>query len=252
MSKSRGNVITPDEIVESHGADALRIYEMFMAPFDQDIAWSQVGIVGARRFLNRVWWLVAETYAGGEGAGGVNAGDVNAVSEDLELLRLTHKTIRRVEERIETFRFNTMVSFLMEFVNFLADRQQAGEWRSATFHQALDTLMLLLAPSAPYIADELWSRTGHDGSIHQQAWPRWEAELVQDELIQLAIQVDGRLRDLLELEIDAAEEDVRQAAMNKERVRQALAGRRLDRIVYIPGKILNIVTKKAVEETESR
>jgi leucyl-tRNA synthetase len=232
MAKSRGNVITPDSVVEAYGADALRIYEMFIAPFEQDIAWTTEGIVGASRFLNRVWTLVGETYELSAGAEG----------DDPELLRVVHKTIRRVEERIESFRFNTMVSTLMEFVNFLVDRQRAGSWQTATFHQALETLMVLLAPSAPFAADELWYLTGHDVNVHLQAWPAWDEALVGDETIRIPVEVDGKLRDVLAAPPDIARDDLRAAALASPRVRQHLAGRRIKRVVYVPGKILNIVT----------
>ncbi len=233
MSKSRGNVITPDSIVELHGADALRIYEMFMAPFEQDVAWSMDGISGAARFLSRVWTLIGECYF--QSAGCAN--------HDPELTRVLHKTIRRIEERIESFRFNTMISTLMEFVNRLSELQRSDQWQTVTFHRALETLILLLAPSAPHIASELWELTGHDESVHRQDWPTWDADLARDEVVQIPIQVDGRRRDVLEVSPDAAMEDVRAAALGMERVRQQLDGRTVDHVVYVPGKIINIVTR---------
>jgi leucyl-tRNA synthetase len=235
MSKSRGNVITPDSMVESYGADALRVYEMFMAPFDQDIAWSAEGINGARRFLNRVWNLFGETYfASQEITGG----------EDVELRRWMHKTIRCVGERIEQFRFNTMISALMEFVNVLTERQRTDAWRTAVFHQALETLMVLLAPAAPHIADELWSLTGHTGSVHQQPWPAWDAALARDEMVQIPIQVDGRLREVIEMALDASQEDVLQAALALPKVQQHLAERKVAKVFYVAGKMLNIVGER--------
>ncbi len=233
MAKSRGNVITPDSIAESYGADALRIYELFMAPFEQDVAWKIEGISGASRFLNRVWNLFGETYSAG----------ADFKDEDQELLRRIHKTIRRAEERIEGFRFNTMVSTLMEFVNFLSERQRTESWQTATFHQALDVLLLLMAPAAPHLVEEIWALIGRQGSIHQQSWPEWDAELAQDVMISLPVQVDGRLRDVLEIPQDAEQDDIRQAALAMPRLQQALAGRNVERVVYSPGKILNFVTR---------
>lgn len=235
MSKSRGNVITPDSMVETFGADALRIYEMFMAPFDQDIAWSADGINGARRFLNRIWSLYADTYLPGASAKG----------EDVELRRSLHKTIRYVGERIDGFRFNTMISALMEFANTLADRQRTETWRTATYHQALETLMVLLAPAAPHIADELWQLTGHTGSVHQQAWPAWDGELARDELIEVPIQVDGRLRDVVEVTRQASQEEVYQQALAQPKIQQHLAGRKVAKVFYVPAKVLNIVAEKS-------
>jgi leucyl-tRNA synthetase len=233
MSKTRGNVITPDSIVRSHGADAVRVYEMFMAPFDQDIAWSTEGLSGARRFLNKVWSLYGETYLPGKSAQG----------DDLELRRLLHRTIRRVEERIEGFRLNTMVSTLMEFANFLYDRQRQGRWQSAAFHQALEVLLVLLAPAAPHIAEELWQLTGHAGSVHQQPWPAWDPELARQESLHIPVQINGKLRELIEVPAEATPEEVQQAALAQPRLQQHLAGHAVQKIIYVPGKVLNLVVE---------
>jgi leucyl-tRNA synthetase len=234
MSKARGNVITPDSVVEKFGADALRVYEMFMAPFDQDIAWSTEGIYGARRFLNRVWGLFGEAYW----AGSTDTG------EDAELEHHLHLTIHRVSQRLEEFRFNTLVSALMEFVNSLSERQQSGAWRTATFHQSLDTLLLLLAPLAPHISEELWQVTGHTGSVHQQAWPTWDAHLAREQLVQLAVQVNGKLREVIEVPQDAGQAEVEEQALSLPRVQQYLKGYQLVKVVYVPGKVLNVVVRK--------
>jgi leucyl-tRNA synthetase len=231
MAKSRGNVITPDSMVESFGADALRVYELFMAPFEQDIAWSAEGINGARRFLNRVWKLFGDAYFT----------SAESQSSDPELARLMHKTICQASQRIEAFRFNTMVSSLMEFVNALSERYRTGTWGTVTFHQALETLLLLLAPAAPHIVEELWQLTGHPGSVHQQAWPTWDEALARDEMIQVPVQVNGRLREVIEVASDASPAEVQQAALTQPRVRQHLEGRSVKKVVYVPGKVLNIV-----------
>ncbi len=232
MSKSRGNVITPDHMVESYGADALRVYVMFMAPFDQDIAWSADGINGARRFLNRVWNLYAETYWASR----------DATGEDPDLARQLHKTIRRVGERIDAFRLNTMISLLMELVNALALRRRKDAWRTADYHQALETFLLLLAPSAPHIAEELWRLSGHPGSVHQQPWPQWDPELARDEIVQIPVQVDGRVRHVLEVAIDASQDEVVEMALKHPRVKQFTAGQQIGEPIYVPGKILSLVT----------
>lgn len=233
MSKSRGNVNTPDSIVDAYSADALRVYEMFMAPFEQDIAWSTEGLNGAWRFLNRLWNLYGETYFQGADSRG----------EDPELQRMLHKTIRNVGERVESFRLNTMVSALMEFVNFLSDRQRSDAWRTAAFHQALDVLLLLLAPSAPHMAEELWRLTGHTGSVHRQTWPVWNEELARDEIIQIPVQVNGKLRGIVEVSSEAGPEEVQQAALSQSRIQQHLEGQKIDKLIFVSGKVLNIVTK---------
>ncbi|RPI33019.1 MAG: leucine--tRNA ligase [Chloroflexota bacterium] len=239
MSKSRGNVITPDSIVATHGADALRIYEMFMAPFEQDVDWSDEGITGARRFIKRVWALYRDLYH----ASG------SASDRDPALERLLHKTIRRVSERIEGFRFNTMVSGLMEFTNALVERQQTGGWRTATFRQALETLLRLMAPAAPHVAEELWQLTGHSGSVHRQSWPEWDPEAAQDEIAKIAVQVDGKLRAVIDAPVEAPQAEVEAQAiqaLKQDKNRHHLSGREVVRIVYIPGRVLNLVTRATI------
>jgi leucyl-tRNA synthetase len=239
MSKSRGNVITPDSIVAEFGADALRVYELFMAPFEQDVEWSTAGINGTVRFLRRVWNLFPETFAGNF------PNDV-----DKKLDRLVHKTVRRVTERIETLRLNTMVSELMEFTNALAERKQNGTWRTLSYLKALETLLVLLAPAAPHIAEELWSSTGHRGSVHQQNWPDWDEELARDEVVQIGVQVDGRLRDVIEVGANAEKAEVESLALILPKVRQHLMNRKIIKVIYVKGRILNIVT--CLQENEFR
>jgi len=233
MSKSRGNVITPDNVVAEYGADALRLYVMFIAPFDQDIAWNTEGITGSRRFLNRVWNLYADTYFDGQ-----------ALGSDPDLQRMLHKTIRRTGERIEAFRFNTMVSGLMEFVNALLERQRGAAWHTSDFHQSLETLLLLLAPAAPHIAEELWQLTGHVGSVHRQPWPAWDPEMARDEVVQIAVQVNGKVRDVIDVSVEAEQAEVQERALASSRVCQHLEGKSIDKVFYVPGRILNIVTAR--------
>jgi leucyl-tRNA synthetase len=233
MSKSRGNVITPDSIAATYGADALRVYELFMAPFDQDIAWSTEGINGSRRFLNRVWNLYADTYTN----------SIQAQGPDPALERALHRTIRHVTQRIEDFRFNTMVSALMEFANLLSDRQRQNAWQTATFHQALDIFLLLLAPMAPHIAEELWSRTGHTGSVHTQPWPVYDEGLAREELFQVAVQVNGKLRDVLDVPVDIEQTEVERMAFASPKVKPFVEGKEKPKVIYVPGKILNFVVR---------
>jgi leucyl-tRNA synthetase len=233
MSKSRGNVITPDVMVKAYGADALRIYEMFMAPFDQDIAWSTEGILGSRRFLTRFWNLFRQTYHG----------SAMTAEKDESLERELHKTIRRVTERIEGFRFNTMISALMEFVNILSERRRTGHWRTATFHTSLETMLVLMAPAAPHITEELWHMSGHSGSVHQQPWPTWDVDLGRDENDEVAVQVDGKVRMVIAIPVNAAQEEVEQQAMASSRIKPFLAGREVVKVIYVPGRVLNIVTR---------
>jgi leucyl-tRNA synthetase len=232
MSKSRGNVITPDEIVASHGADALRVYELFMAPFEQDVDWSTDGLNGAWRFLNRVWSLVGETFSA----------SASASKTDLDLERLTHRTIQHVTERIETQRFNTVVSGLMEYTNALLDLQANNAWRAKTFHQALEILLILLAPIAPHISEELWALTGHSGSIHQQSWPRFDPQMIKEDLVQMAVQVDGKLRAVIEVDGNMPAEEMQMFALEQPKVQASLVGKQVKKVIVVQRKIVSIVT----------
>jgi leucyl-tRNA synthetase len=233
MSKSRGNVVTPDETVAEFGADSLRIYALFMAPFDQDVTWSRDGIVGARRFLNKVWSLVNETYEQ----------SASATDTDRHLERELHRTIRDVTQRIDGLRFNTMVSAMMEFVNLLVERQREGNFYSQSFHRSLDIMLTVLAPAAPYIAEELWRRTGHQGSVHQRTWPSWQADLIVDTVIELPIQVNGKVRAVVAVPVGVDQEEVEVLGKSQPQVKKYLQGQLIDRIVYVPGNVMNFVTK---------
>jgi len=217
----------------------LRVYELFMAPFDQDVAWSVDGINGARRFLNRLWGLYANLYQE----------SVGAVAEDLDLERWLHKTIRKVSERIESFRFNTVISTLMEFVNILAERHRVGSWHTKTYHRSLEALLVLLAPVAPHIAEELWEQTGHFGSVHQQNWLIWDDTLAQDDLFQIPVQVDGKVRQVIDAPLDASQDELIELAFLQPKVQNHLGGRQVVQIRYIPGKILSVVTRRPPEES---
>ncbi len=234
MSKSRGNVITPDQMVASYGADALRLYVMFLAPFEQDAGWSMDGINGVRRFLNRVWNLYVQVYAPSSNAGG----------QDAELEGLLHRTTRQVTERIQGFRLNTMVSALMVCVNELVDRQRSGNWHTASFHRLLERLLVLLAPGAPHLAEELWHITGHQGSVHSQPWPAWDENLARETLERVALQVDGKVRQVIEISRDASEEDVRAAALGDAKVAHYLTRRKIVRTYYVRGKVFSMVTEE--------
>ncbi len=231
MSKSRGNVITPDWVVNRYGADALRVYTLFMAPFEQDVSWSTDGINGASRFVTRLWNLYRETYHASAGSR----------ERDPGLERELHQTIRQVSERIETFRMNTMVSALMQFTNTLQARLRDGRWRTATFHEALDKLMVLIAPTTPYLVEELWRRTGHQGSVHRQPWPAWDPELSREESAQIAVQINGKVRAVIEVPASAAQAEVEEIALAQEQVQNQLRGQTVSRTIYVPGKILNLV-----------
>jgi len=237
MSKSRGNVITPDEYVSELGADAVRAYLMFVAPWEQGGEWNDSGISGTSRWLNRVWNLVT---------GGYSERVVDRVSGDKErrqLSRITHQTIRKVTQDLERLRFNTMIAALMEFTNYLARVKEVGAVVSSAWEEAIDTLLLLLAPTAPHLAEELWQQRGHSYSIHNQSWPKWDEELAKDEEITLVVQVNGKLRDRIVAPASITEAEARQAALESQRVKAYLEGKEVINTIYVPGRLVNLVVR---------
>ncbi|HUZ77380.1 MAG TPA: leucine--tRNA ligase [Chloroflexota bacterium] len=221
MSKSRGNVVTPDEVIETYGADALRCFELFMGPFEMDNFWDEDGPKGQFRFLHRVWELAGSHPAGG-------GGDSPAV------LRLLHQTIQDVTERIEDFRFNTVVSKLHELLNALERQGCSGD--------TVDTLLLLLAPIAPHLTEELWSeRHPGEGSIHSRSWPVCDPALLVADTCPLVIQVNGKVRDTLQTSRDLTRDDAEALARASERVQRFLDGHAVQKVIFVPNKLLNLV-----------
>jgi leucyl-tRNA synthetase len=235
MSKSRGNVVTPDEYVEKMGADTVRAYLMFVGPWDQGGGWDDSGISGIWRWLNRVWNLVLEAQK--EGLPPIDQATEN------ELRRRTHKTTKKVSEDYEKFRFNTMIAALMEFTNYLAKIKEERSVAHVAWKETIDTLLLMLAPSVPHLAEELWERTGHPYSIHNQSFPSWDEKLVVEEQFTLVIQVNGKLRDRVEVPVSIAESEARELALSRERVRAHTNSREIKDIIYVPGRLVNIVVK---------
>jgi len=236
MSKSRGNVVTPDEYVEKMGADTVRAYLMFVGPWDQGGGWDDSGISGLWRWLNRVWNLVLEEQKD------AHLPAIDQTTEN-ELRRRTHKTIRKVSEDYEKFRFNTMIAALMELTNYLAKIKEERSVANTAWKETVDTLLLLLAPSVPHLAEELWERTGHPYSIHNQSFPSWDEKLVVEEQFTLVIQVNGRLRDRVEVPVSIAESEARELALGRERVKVHTSSREIRDIIYVPGRLVNIVVK---------
>jgi len=238
MSKSRGNVITPDEYVSELGADAVRAYLMFVAPWEQGGEWNDSGISGISRWLNRVWKLVL----GGYSAGG-EVSPALGQKASRELSRITHQTIRKVTEDMERLRFNTMISALMEFTNYLAKVKEPSYIITSDWKKAIDAILLLLAPTAPHLAEELWQRAGHEYSIHNQSWPQWDEEMARDEEITLVVQVNGKLRDRITVPASITEAEARQIALERERVKAHLEGKEIVKIICVPGGPVNFVVR---------
>ncbi|MBI2761409.1 MAG: leucine--tRNA ligase [Chloroflexi bacterium] len=232
MSKSRGNVVNPDDYVSTVGADAFRCYLMFIGPWSEGGPYDPKGMEGITRWLNRVWTLSQERYQT-RGAPSPNA--------TRTLRRTIHQYIQRVTEDIEGFRFNKMLSHLMELNNALRDAREAGNVESEVWNEGFEAMLLMMAPAAPHLAEELWAGLGRPYSIHQQSWPESDAELAKDEEITVVVQVNGKVRDKLALPVDATEERVRELALASERVQSQVNGADIARVIYVPGRLVNVV-----------
>ena len=243
MSKSRGRVITPDEYVEELGADAVRAYLMFIGPWELGGEWNDRGIKGIARWLNRVWNLVLGAYAQDKPKIAAESLNQESSNAEKELRHVTHKTIKRVTEDMERFRFNTMIAALMEFTNYLVKVKEEKLVPSVAWQEAIDALLLLFAPTAPHLAEELWTRTGHPYSIHNQAFPTWDEALVAEEEFTLVIQVNSRLRDRVKVPVSITEEQARELALSRERVQHYLEGGEVSKVIYVPKRLVNIVVK---------
>ncbi|HUU64744.1 MAG TPA: leucine--tRNA ligase [Dehalococcoidales bacterium] len=236
MSKSRGNVITPDEYVAGVGADAVRAYLMFLAPWEQGGEWNDSGISGISRWLNRVWHLVLEGYHQDKKI----SPDIRQKAER-ELLRITHQTMRKVTEDLEKLHLNTMISALMEFTNYLAKVKETNAVALPVWEEAVNILLRMLAPTAPHLTEELWQQIGRDYSIHNQSWPQWDKELAKDEEITLVVQVNGKLRDRVVVPASTTEVEARRIAAESTRVQPYLEGKEVVKEIYVPGRLVNFV-----------
>ena len=236
MSKSRGNVVNPDEVVEGLGADAVRCFMMFIGPWDQGGPWSEVGINGVARWLNRVWDIVVREPADLDGG--------KVVSQAArDTTRLLHQTIRRCHNDLDRFKFNTAISGLMELANHLNRVWAEASIDSATWRECIKNFLLMLAPIAPHVTEELWERTGHAYSIHQQAFPSWDDDLAAEETITLVVQVNGKVRDKLEVPAGIEEAAAQELALASPRVKSYTDGKSVSKTIYVPGRLVNLVVR---------
>ena len=232
MSKSRGNVVAPDDQVEKYGADAFRCQLMFVGPWEQGGPYNPTGMAGIVRWLNRLWSVVTESPA---------LVDDPASEAARSLRRVTHKTIKAVTDDIERFSFNTMISRLMEHTTAIQKARDVGSCDAAAWNEAIASTILLTAPLAPYTAEELWQLIGRPYSVHLQPWPSFDADLARDDEIEVVVQVNGKVRDRLVLPASAGEAEAREAAFASPKIGDWLGGKEARRVIYIPGKLLNIV-----------
>lgn len=220
MSKRFGNVINPDDVINEFGADALRVFEMFMGPFTQNISWSTAGVSGTRRFIEKVYKLQDRIK--------------NQEVRIKNIENLLHKTIKKVTEDIENFRFNTGISSMMIFVNELEKEKEISMISYSSF-------LILLSPFAPHITEELWEKLGNKESIFLQKWPKYDPELIKEENIKLVVQVNGKVRDTLEVAADISEEEAKEKALQSEKVKKYTEGKDIKKVIFVKGKLINIV-----------
>ncbi|PTG18415.1 leucine--tRNA ligase [Staphylococcus chromogenes] len=228
MSKSKGNVVNPDDIINSHGADTLRLYEMFMGPLDASIAWSENGLDGSRRFLDRIWRLLVTEN---------NELSPKVVREETpQLEKSYHQTVKKVTEDFESLNFNTAISQLMVFINDCYKAEKINQ-------SYIEGFVKMLAPIAPHIGEELWSILGHEGTITYQPWPSYDAELLEGDVVEIVVQVNGKVRAKLEIPKNASKEEMDQFAFENENVQQAIEGKDIKKVIAVPQKLVNIVAK---------
>src|SRR5205809_2655367 len=236
MSKSAGNGVSPDELVSKQGADAGRIYEMFIGPPEEDVEWTDAGLNGVVRFLQRVWRLVLEAQSIA-----AEAGQAGATVDASGLRRKVAQTVGKVTEHFDELRFNTAVAFLMELANAMQDYLRSGGARDAEWDAHVRTLVKLLNPLAPHLGEEMWERLGEKGLLADASWPVFDAAAAAEPKVVLVVQVAGKLRDRLEVDVGLPEAEAVKLALASEKVRAALDGREPSKVVYVPDRLINLV-----------
>jgi leucyl-tRNA synthetase len=241
MSKSKGNVVDPNSLINKYGADTARLFSLFAAPPEKDLDWNDQGVDGSFRFLNRFWKLVHDCLPLIANSGQVMPDTLS--DEARALRRVIHKTIRKVTADIdERFHFNTAIASIMELVNAIqAFTPKNLPENAPLLRESLETTLLLLYPFVPHFTEELWERCGHDGGIESRRWPDYDRNAAADEELLIVVQVNGKLRGRITVPVDASEESIKAGALADEKVMAFLEGRAPRKIIYIPGKLLNIV-----------
>lgn len=244
MSKSKGNVVSPEEIIKKYGADTARLFILFAAPPERDLEWSDQGVEGCFRFINRVWRLVyncvndlsnhPEAFV-----------DTDTLSVgDKNLRRLLHGTIKKVTEDIELrFNFNTAISSIMELVNGLYHYREAAEQNSKLLQESIDAVIILLAPFAPHLSEELWEGVGHQDSVHLRPWPQYDETALKAEEVEIVLQINGKVRERITISAGLSKEELEKAALETEKAKAAVADKQIVKIITVPGKLVNIVVK---------
>src|SRR5699024_4653461 len=226
MSKSRGNVVNPDDVVDKYGADTLRLYEMFMGPLDASIAWSENGLEGSRKFLDRVWRLIVDEKG--------KMRDRITTVNDGKLTKVYHQTVKKVTEDIEALHFNTAISQLMVFVN------EAYKVDVLPF-EYMEGFVQLLAPITPHLGEELWEILGNTEGISYVPWPTYDETQLQEEEVQLVLQVNGKVRAKLNVAVDTGKDELEKLALNNELIKEHIEGKSIRKVIVVPNKLVNIV-----------
>jgi len=224
MSKSFGNVVNPDDVVKKYGADTLRVYEMFMGPFDQAISWSTQGVKGVSRFLEKVWRLVLE----------FSENKKDKIDGPI-ILKALHKLNKKIDEELEVMKFNTIIAAFMEFINL------AQKHKEEVGKEVIEKFLILLSPFAPHLTEELWQRLGRKSSITLEKWPEPNPEFLKEETIALIIQVNGKVRDKIKVKSDISEKEAKELAISQEKIKNWIGDKEIKKVVFIPGKLINIV-----------
>ncbi len=242
MSKSKGNVIDPDYLINRYGSDTSRLFSLFAAPPEKDLDWSDKGVDGAYRFLNRVWSLAQKHREALEKATPLSAADDELSISARAVLRKTHQTIRKVTADIEKdYHFNTAIAAMMELVNELIGFEPGNEKEMQVITFAVENLLLLLSPFTPHIVEELWSQLGHDKNASEMPWPLWDTEIAKDEEIELVIQINGKLRGKLMIPAGLADDDAKERALQDSKVAEFIGGQSIKKVIVIKDRLVNIV-----------
>ncbi|GAC1555957.1 MAG: hypothetical protein NVS2B7_31610 [Herpetosiphon sp.] len=236
MSKSKGNFVDPDPLVERYGADALRCFVMFIGPWEQGGPWNDRGIDGIFRWLSRTWTVAMQ-------APSAPGGQPDEQGEK-DLRRITHRTIKKVGDDLERLSFNTAVAAMMEYVNELMRVRETAVYGSMAWNEAIKSLTLILAPFAPHLAETLWERLGGGFSVHQQQWPAFDEALLVAEQIELPVQVNGKIRDRITVAAQADAAAVELVVMNNPKILAALNGKTPTKVIIVPGRLVNLVVKQ--------
>jgi leucyl-tRNA synthetase len=251
MSKSKGNVVDPNYLIEKYGADTSRLFSLFAAPPEKDLDWSDKGVEGAYRFLNRLWGIVYKSrsniLASASRPGRQNIkckiSDISNLRQSaVGLYRKTHQTIRKVTTDIEReYHFNTAIAALMELVNEITAFEPASDEDLSVLRFSIENLILLLSPFSPHIAEELWEAAGNKPSVFERSWPEWDEEAAKEEAIEMVVQVNGKLRARVMISAGTPDDDMKKLAMDDPRIKEIIGDKTIKKVIVVKGKLVNIV-----------